>query len=113
MLGAAHSCANPLTAYFGVVHGDAVGVMLPHVIRFNNADAEVRAIYANLYTGDLARRVTELLAMANMPQTTTQHGVSEADTQRLSELALKQWTAQFNPRPLSLEDFQQLYRAAL
>src|SRR5690606_25520674 len=31
MLGAAHSAANPLTAHFDVVHGWAVGIMLPHV----------------------------------------------------------------------------------
>ncbi len=35
MLGAAHACANPLTAHYGVTHGVAVGVVLPHVIRFN------------------------------------------------------------------------------
>ena len=35
MLGAAHGLANPLTAHFGLAHGQAVGVMLPHVIRFN------------------------------------------------------------------------------
>ncbi len=37
MLGAAHALANPLTAVYNVVHGQAVGVMLPHVIRFNGA----------------------------------------------------------------------------
>ena len=30
MLGAAHACANPLTATFGITHGIAVGTMLPH-----------------------------------------------------------------------------------
>ena len=35
MLGAAHACANPLTARFGMSHGIAVGLMLPHVVRFN------------------------------------------------------------------------------
>ena len=35
MLGAAHSAAKPLTARFGVVHGEAVGMLLPHVVRFN------------------------------------------------------------------------------
>ena len=35
MLGASHACANPLTARYQVVHGVAVGLMLPHVIRFN------------------------------------------------------------------------------
>src|SRR5215470_13270123 len=35
MLGAAHSLANPLTAEFNIAHGQAVGLMLPHVIRRN------------------------------------------------------------------------------
>jgi alcohol dehydrogenase len=42
MLGAAHSAANPLTAHCGVIHGVAVGLMLPHVVRFNAADPQVR-----------------------------------------------------------------------
>jgi len=35
MLGAAHALANPLTANFGIVHGEAIALMLPHVVRFN------------------------------------------------------------------------------
>ena len=35
MLGAAHALANPLTTNYQIVHGQAVGLMLPHVIRFN------------------------------------------------------------------------------
>ena len=35
MLGACHACANPLTAHYGLTHGVAIGVLLPHVIRFN------------------------------------------------------------------------------
>ena len=38
MLGAAHAAANPLTAHFSMVHGQAVGLMLPHVLRFNGRD---------------------------------------------------------------------------
>src|SRR5262249_49150022 len=35
MLGVCHGCSNPLTAHYGITHGVAIGVMLPHVIRFN------------------------------------------------------------------------------
>ena len=52
MLGVCHSCANPLTAHYGITHGVAIGVMLPHVIRFN-APA-VGPLYAELV--DQARR---------------------------------------------------------
>src|SRR5436309_3559951 len=48
MLGAAHAAANPLTAHYGVVHGEAVGIMLPHVVRFNAEEATAKRAYAEL-----------------------------------------------------------------
>src|SRR5450755_4340647 len=35
MLGVCHACANPLTAHYGITHGLAIAIMLPHVIGFN------------------------------------------------------------------------------
>src|SRR5688500_11231465 len=29
MLGVCHSCANPLTAHYGITHGLGIGIMLP------------------------------------------------------------------------------------
>ena len=113
MLGAAHSCANPLTAYFNVIHGEAVGVMLPHVIRFNSHLPEIAAIYESYFDGDLADRVSELLWEAQMPRQIGQFGVTEADLPKLAAMAAKQWTALFNPRPVTEADFVGLYRAAL
>src|SRR3954452_7147601 len=40
MLGAAHALANPLTATYGTAHGEAIAVILPHVIRRNGAQVE-------------------------------------------------------------------------
>ena len=42
MLGAAHACANPLTAHFGITHGVAVALMLPAVVQFNGETAGAR-----------------------------------------------------------------------
>lgn len=113
MLGAAHSCANPLTAKFNVVHGEAVGVMLPHIIRFNSALPEIAAVYQGYFAGNLANRVSELLTEAKMPLKISHYGVTEDDLPALAEMAAKQWTAQFNPRPVTVADFISLYRAAL
>jgi alcohol dehydrogenase len=113
MLGAAHSCANPLTAKFGVVHGEAVGVMLPHVIRHNSADRDIALIYASLYDGDLAERLTELLLEASMPLSISQYGVTEGDLPDLAKMAAQQWTAQFNPRAVTEADFASIYHSAL
>ncbi len=35
MLGATHACANPLTARYGTVHGMALAMLLPTVVRWN------------------------------------------------------------------------------
>ena len=128
MLGAAHASANPLTAHFGVVHGLAVGMMLPHDVRFNaREDATARA-YAEAACSaqlvspsaapetaaeHLAQRLESLLELASLPRTLDHCGVKLSDIPRLADEAARQWTAQFNPRPAAAADFQQLYTAAL
>jgi alcohol dehydrogenase len=127
MLGAAHSCANPLTAKFDVVHGLAVGIMLPHVMRFNGALPEVRQTYEELQqiirrerglvTAEnvadwLAKHIEGMLTLAKLPTRLRECGVTENVLPELAEGAAKQWTAQFNPRPLTTDDFLRLYQAA-
>ena len=48
MLGAAHAAANPLTADYDIIHGQAVGVMVPHVIRYNAVQRDIAAVYRQL-----------------------------------------------------------------
>src|SRR5439155_9050369 len=45
MLGVCHSCANPLTAHYGIAHGIAVGVTLPHAVRFHAADPATSGLH--------------------------------------------------------------------
>ena len=112
MLGAAHACANPLTARYEVTHGVAVALMLPHVIRFNSTVAG--DAYRELYPdGDLADRITALKQIGNLPNRLRdypiQYRIGTADIPTLAEEAATQWTAQFNPRPLNIRDFMKLY----
>ncbi len=124
MLGACHACANPLTAHYGLTHGVAIGVLLPHVIRFNATAAagyyRDLAHEAGLANGDrgaaaeaLARRVTDLMRAAQLPTTLSGCGVSAGIFPLLAEEAAEQWTGKFNPRPVTHADFVQLYEAAL
>lgn len=112
MLGAAHAAANPLTARCGITHGVAVGLMLPHVIRFNaqNTPNPYDALAPD--AAALADRVAQLLASASMPTGLRACGVSSDLLPELAAEAATQWTARFNPRPVDADAFLRLYRAA-
>lgn len=124
MLGAAHALANPLTATHSVVHGQAVGLMLPHVVRFNAAASEYR--YAELAadlddvgmaTGRpaaerIADWVTGLLDRGRLAGSLADLGIISPDIPALAAAAATQWTAGFNPRTVGVDDLARLYEAA-
>lgn len=127
MLGAAHSAANPLTAHFGIVHGVAVGVMLPHVVRLNAQNRSARKGYAELASAPeiasvrdgeeaaveaLIARLESLLNLAGMPRSLEEAGADRSLIPRLAEEAAGQWTANFNPFAVAAGDFAQLYEQA-
>jgi alcohol dehydrogenase len=120
MLGVCHSCANPLTAHYGITHGVAIGVMLPHVVRYNSPAAG--RLYARLaaesgLTGAapaeaLADRLAALVAAAGLPTRLRDCGVSETILHLLAEEANQQWTARFNPRPVTEAEIEAIYQSA-
>lgn len=113
MLGAAHSAANPLTAHFGTVHGEAVGMMLPHVVRYNYADPGAAEEYSHLAAlagaPDLAEFLLSLRTAAHLPSHMPAGTLTPANIPQLSSEAAAQWTAQFNPRDVAEADFATLY----
>ena len=127
MLGAAHAAANPLTAAYGITHGIAVGVMLPHVMRFNAAAvgdhyaelARAAGLWSNETVGRdgaaeaLTARVAELIAGAPACTRLVELGADARDFPALAEEAAAQWTARCNPRAVAAEDFVRLYEQAL
>ena len=112
MLGAAHACANPLTARHNIVHGVAVGIMLPHVVRFNarSGDNPYSAIADDAEV--LAKRIEAMLRAAGLPTSLSQCGVPEDQLSALADEAAKQWTAQFNPCEVTATELHAIYRSA-
>lgn len=123
MLGACHACANPLTAHYGITHGIAIGMLLPHVIRYNGE--RVASYYADLVhevgllNGDgqaasevLAQRILTLLQAADLPIRLSECGVSQGIFPVLAEEASQQWTGKFNPRPVNEVELHHLYEIA-
>ena len=125
MLGAAHALANPLTALYGIVHGHAIGMMLPHVIRYNGADFdpwyhELLEVIAGLNgcpepatgAGGLAEFVDGIVAKAGLADRLNQCGVERHRLPDLAVEAAKQWTGGFNPRPVGESELLGLYEQA-
>jgi alcohol dehydrogenase len=123
MLGACHACANPLTAHYGLTHGIAIGIMLPHVIRLNAR--AVGPLYGDLShelgldNGDweaaadaLARRISHFMQLAGLPTTLSACGVSKGILQVLADEAAEQWTGKFNPVPVGFAELLRLYEVA-
>jgi alcohol dehydrogenase len=120
MLGAAHACANPLTARHGTTHGVAVGVMLAEVTRWNAPSAsepyaELAAIAGLPGGGDpavaLADRLDRLAERGALPRTLRALAVDEAELPELAEHASREWTGTFNPRPFDAAAALGLYRS--
>jgi alcohol dehydrogenase len=111
MLGAAHSCANPLTANYNIIHGEAVGMMMPHVINYNSQDNATAAVYAQLHP-ELNTFFQQLLTAAQMKQRLSERAIPSTALPSLASQAAKQWTAQFNPRPVDEAALLQIYHAA-
>ncbi len=119
MLGAAHACANPLTAHFGLTHGYAGGLMLPHVIRFNAETVrteyeQLASVIGGRSADDLADHVRSLLSQMGLPTSLSETRFDESLIPTLAEEAAQQWTGRFNPRRIEDPDFfATLYRNAV
>jgi alcohol dehydrogenase len=123
MLGAAHACANPLTARYNLSHGLALAILLPHVVRWNASVAGER--YSALLNSprrrardedaaeSLARRLEDLAGAGGLAMTLSDSGVPEEDLPALSGDAAQQWTGTFNPRPFDAAGAMEIYRAAM
>jgi alcohol dehydrogenase class IV len=123
-LGAVHAMSHPAGAQFGVPHGVANAIHLPHVIRHNAAGSDdiadryrdIGEIFdiADRDIGEaLAAYVTELVGRLGLPTRLSQAGVPEDGIPALVEGALGDGTTLLNPREMSEEDYAELYRAAL
>ncbi len=134
MLGAAHALANPLTALLQVPHGQAVGMMMPYVVRFNAEVVEHRyrelahmlpgVSYEDRRSGAeiIADRFTDWLQMAGLYTRLREleNWVSKGSEKdrdlslsNMAEMATKQWTGGFNPRVATFQDYDLMYRKAI
>ena len=127
-LGSTHSMSHPCGAQFGVPHGVANAINLPHVIRFNAAGgsdiadryrdlAEVLCLESGGSDADvgdaLAVHVEARVERMGLPTRLSQVGVPEQGIPALVEGAMGDGLTLLNPREPSEEDYEELFRRAL
>jgi lactaldehyde reductase len=123
-LGSVHAMSHPAGAQFGVPHGVANAIHLPHVVRHNAAGGEdiasrYRDIGEVLGVEDpdigeaLAADLTVLVARLGLPTRLSEVGVPESGIPALVEGAMGDGTTLLNPREMGAEDYAELYRRAL
>jgi alcohol dehydrogenase len=124
MLGATHACANPLTTHYSTVHGAALAMLLPSVVRWNGAVVGER--YAELLrlsrahassNGQgsfeiLAQRLEQLADAGGLHQSLSKAGVPQSDLEMLATEAATQWTGTFNPRQFDFAGALEVYEWA-
>ena len=127
-LGSVHAMSHPAGAHFGVPHGVANAIHLPHVVRFNaEGGDDIADRYrdiADLFgvesggsgpdVGDaLAGHITGMVERLGLPVRLSQVGVPESGIPALVEGAMGDGTTLLNPREPSESDYEELYKRAL
>lgn len=119
-LGVVHSLAHPLSSLLDTHHGLANAVNIPYGMEYNIAGFEhkFRQMARTLSLKDESGRgvvnfLFELNASIGIPHKLNAIGVKPEHVETLADLALADFAHPNNPKPVSREDFRELYLKAL
>jgi alcohol dehydrogenase class IV len=119
-LGVVHSLAHPLSSLLDTHHGLANAVNIPYGMEFNIAGFEdkfkriARTLELKDETGGaVVKYLFELNSQINIPHKLSDIGVKQEHIETLADLAIADFAHPNNPKPVSREDFRNLYRKAL
>lgn len=119
-LGVVHSLAHPLSALLDTHHGLANAVNIPYGMEFNIRGSEekfrriARMLELKEETGEaVVDYLFELNTKIGIPHKLRDIGVEELHIEPLADLAIADFAHPNNPKPVSREDFHQLYQKAL
>ncbi len=127
MTGGVHATAHALGAHYGIPHGLANAIMLPHVMRFNAEERPLRymmvADAAGVNVNDMDPLEAAQAAVEAVKDLKSEIGLTETlrdfkvpnDVEKLGEtvgLAASDSQVSYNPRYLEEEDILNLYLSA-
>lgn len=119
-LGIVHSLAHPLSSLLDTHHGLANAVNIPYGMKFNYPGIEAKfkriaqALDLREYSGEsVVQYLFDLNARVGIPHRLREIGVEEEHLETLSDLAIADFAHPNNPKPVTRENFRQLYAEAL
>jgi alcohol dehydrogenase class IV len=119
-LGVVHSLAHPLSSLLDTHHGLANAVNIPYGMQFNIAGFEnkfkrmARTLELKEETGEaVVNYLFDLNSKINIPHKLSDIGVKQEHVETLADLAVADFAHPNNPKPVTREDFKQLYLKAL
>ena len=125
-LGIVHAMALPLSALFGVPHGVANAILLPHGMRFNApAASDELAEIAELMGEDVSGLAPEPAALraaaavealardVGAPARMSEVGVQESAIERMADDAMPSAHIKVNPREITRDDIVRVYHEAM
>jgi alcohol dehydrogenase class IV len=119
-LGVVHSLAHPLSALLDTHHGLANAVNLPYGMEFNieGFEDKFRLIARRLELKEesgtaVVQYLFDLNSRINIPHRLREIGVKEEHIDTLADLAIADFAHPNNPKPVSRENFKDLYHKAL
>ena len=119
-LGVVHSLAHPLSSLLDTHHGLANAVNIPYGMQFNISGSEnklkriARTLNLKEESGEaVVNYLFDLKSKINIPHKLSAIGVNEEHIEELADLAIADFAHPNNPKPVTREDFKELYFKAL
>src|SRR6187401_1329657 len=119
-LGVVHSLAHPLSSLLDTHHGLANAVNIPYGMEFNIEGFEhkfkriAQTLELKEHTGKaVVKYLFDLNSKVNIPHKLGAIGVKQEHIETLADLAIDDFAHPNNPKPVSREDFRNLYSKAL
>lgn len=119
-LGVVHSLAHPMSSLLDTHHGLANAVNIPYGMQFNISGFEdkFRRIASTLRLSEnsgnaVVKYLFDLNNRIGIPHKLSDVGVKQEHLDTLADLAFADFAHPNNPKPVSRDDFRQLYQQAL
>jgi alcohol dehydrogenase class IV len=119
-LGVVHSLAHPMSSLLDTHHGLANAVNIPYGMQFNIAGFEdrfkrmARTLELKEDSGEaVVKYLFDLNSRIGIPHKLREVGVKDEHIETLADLAFADFAHPNNPKPVSRENFKQLYLEAL